>query len=181
MGGRAFRSDHTADHHQFRRQDGQDGGGAVWLNKEMLSVYDYTQFWRTPRRRCRPLPAPVHRPGLEEIARLEGLQGAELNDAKKVLAIEAAALLLRAARRRTGADSRRAFVALWRISHHSAKPPDGTPTSPWRRWVSNSEARQAHRQQWPQANDGRAMRQGGCIGVNSMGLGVSLGKKKPYL
>jgi tyrosyl-tRNA synthetase len=73
---------------------GKTAAGAVWLNKEMLSVYDYWQFWRNTEdgdvgrflRIFTDLP-------LHEIARLESLKGAELNDAKKALATEATALL----------------------------------------------------------------------------------------
>jgi tyrosyl-tRNA synthetase len=72
---------------------GKTAAGAVWLNADMLSVYDYWQYWRNTEdadvgrflRLFTDLP-------LDEIARLEKLQGAELNDAKKVLATEATAL-----------------------------------------------------------------------------------------
>jgi tyrosyl-tRNA synthetase len=73
---------------------GKTAEGAVWLNAEMRSPYDYWQFWRNTE------DADVGRflrlfteLSLEEIARLEALQGAEINDAKKVLADEATALL----------------------------------------------------------------------------------------
>ena len=73
---------------------GKSVSGAVWLNKDMLSVYDYWQFWRNCEdgdvgkflRLFTDMP-------LDEIARLELLKGAELNDAKKVLATEATAVL----------------------------------------------------------------------------------------
>jgi tyrosyl-tRNA synthetase len=73
---------------------GKTAQGAVWLNADMLSPYDYWQYWRNTEdadvgkflKIFTDLP-------LEEIARLEALQGAEINDAKKVLATEAAALL----------------------------------------------------------------------------------------
>jgi len=73
---------------------GKTEKGAIWLNKERLSPYDYWQFWRNTEdadvgkflRLFTELP-------LDEIARLEKLEGAELNDAKKVLANEATALL----------------------------------------------------------------------------------------
>jgi len=73
---------------------GKSVSGAVWLNKDMLSVYDYWQFWRNCEdgdvgkflRLFTDMP-------LDEIARLELLKGAELNDAKKVLATEATAIL----------------------------------------------------------------------------------------
>ncbi|MEQ1866598.1 MAG: tyrosine--tRNA ligase, partial [Micropepsaceae bacterium] len=72
---------------------GKSVSGAVWLSADMLSVYDYWQYWRNVEdadvgrfmRVFTDLP-------LGEIARLESLQGAELNEAKKVLANEATAL-----------------------------------------------------------------------------------------
>ena len=72
---------------------GKTAQGAVWLNDDMLPVYDYWQFWRNTEdadvgrflRLFTELP-------LEEINRLEKLEGAELNDAKKVLATEATAM-----------------------------------------------------------------------------------------
>jgi tyrosyl-tRNA synthetase len=81
---------------------GKSVAGAVWLNKDMLSVYDYWQFWRNTEdgdvgrfmRLFTDLPAA-------EIERLEKLQGAELNEAKKILATEATAVL----HGRTAADS----------------------------------------------------------------------------
>jgi tyrosyl-tRNA synthetase len=68
--------------------------GAIWLNAEMRSAYDYWQFWRNTEdadvgrflRLFTELP-------LSEIARLESLGGAEINDAKKILASEATTLL----------------------------------------------------------------------------------------
>ena len=73
---------------------GKTAEGAVWLNADRLSPYDYWQFWRNTE------DADVGRflklfteLSLDEIARLEALQGAEINDAKKVLASEATALL----------------------------------------------------------------------------------------
>ena len=72
---------------------GKTAAGAVWLNPERLSPYDYWQFWRNTEdadvgrfmRLFTDLP-------LEEIARLETLGGAEINDAKKLLAFEATRL-----------------------------------------------------------------------------------------
>jgi len=72
---------------------GKTAQGAVWLNDDMLSVYDYWQFWRNTEdgdvgrflRLFTELPE-------DEIARLEALEGQELNDAKKVLATQATAL-----------------------------------------------------------------------------------------
>src|SRR4051812_39621901 len=73
---------------------GKTERGAVWLSGDLLSPYDYWQFWRniddssvgTMLKRFTDLP-------LEEIARLENLPGAEINQAKIVLATEATAML----------------------------------------------------------------------------------------
>ncbi|CAA9501039.1 MAG: Tyrosyl-tRNA synthetase [uncultured Sphingomonas sp.] len=73
---------------------GKTAQGAVWLNADLLSPYDYWQFWRNVEdvnvgkflRRFTDLP-------LEEVARLEALEGAEINQAKVVLATEATAML----------------------------------------------------------------------------------------
>jgi tyrosyl-tRNA synthetase len=72
---------------------GKSAQGAVWLNAERLSPYDYWQFWRNTEdadvgrflRLFTELP-------LAEIAKLEKLHDAEINEAKKVLATEATAL-----------------------------------------------------------------------------------------
>ncbi|MEO6360782.1 MAG: tyrosine--tRNA ligase [Sphingomicrobium sp.] len=73
---------------------GKTASGAVWLNADQLSPYDYWQFWRNSA------DADVGRflrlftdVPLEEIARLEALRGAEINQAKIVLATEATAML----------------------------------------------------------------------------------------
>jgi len=73
---------------------GKTASGAVWLNADMLSPYDYWQYWRNAEDRDvgRFLRLFTELP-LDEIARLEALQGAEINDAKKVLADEATRLL----------------------------------------------------------------------------------------
>ncbi|MFO1151293.1 MAG: tyrosine--tRNA ligase [Alsobacter sp.] len=73
---------------------GKTAAGAVWLNEEQLSAYDYWQFWRNTEDADvgRFLKLYTVLP-LAEIARLEALGGAEINDAKKVLATEATALL----------------------------------------------------------------------------------------
>lgn len=73
---------------------GKTASGAVWLSAEKLSPYDYYQYWRNTEDpdvgRFLRFFTDV---GLEEIQRLESLQGEEINDAKKVLAFEATATL----------------------------------------------------------------------------------------
>ena len=72
---------------------GKTAQGAVWLNPERLSPYEYWQFWRNTedadvgRFLCLFTELP-----LDEIARLEALGGSEINEAKKILATEATAL-----------------------------------------------------------------------------------------
>ena len=90
---------------------GKTAAGAVWLNEDRLSAYDYWQFWRNM------LDADVGRflklfteLPLPEIAKLAALQGSELNEAKKVLATEATALLHGRAKAQEAAETaRRAF------------------------------------------------------------------------
>ncbi len=73
---------------------GKTAQGAVWLNAEQLSPYDYWQFWRNADdadvgrflRLFTDLP-------LDEVARLEALEGAGINDAKKTLADAATTML----------------------------------------------------------------------------------------
>ncbi|MEN2977968.1 tyrosine--tRNA ligase [Tistrella bauzanensis] len=69
---------------------GKTAGGAMWLNADMLSPYDYWQFWRNTADADvgRFLKLFTELP-LDEIARLEALGGAEINEAKKILAHEA--------------------------------------------------------------------------------------------
>ena len=137
---------------------GKTASGAVWLNQDMLSVYDYWQFWRNTEdgdvgrflRLFTDMPEA-------EIARLESLQGAELNDAKKVLATEATAILHgREAAERAAETARRAFEegasaeGLPTIRAKSARTAFLTSLSPLALRASNSEARKLDRQQRPQ-------------------------------
>jgi tyrosyl-tRNA synthetase len=73
---------------------GKTVDGAVWLNAELRSPYDYWQFWRNTEDADvgRFLKLFTELP-LDEIARLEQLEGAEINEAKKILANEATTLL----------------------------------------------------------------------------------------
>jgi len=90
---------------------GKTAQGAIWLTPDRLSAYDYWQFWRNTEdadvgrflRLFTDLPMP-------EIKRLEALAGAEINEAKKILATEATALAHgRAAAEQAGETARRAF------------------------------------------------------------------------
>src|SRR3546814_12200507 len=68
---------------------GKTAAGAVWLNPEQLSHFDYWQYWRNcdDRDVGKFLKLFTDLP-LDEIARLEALEGAEINEAKKILANE---------------------------------------------------------------------------------------------
>jgi tyrosyl-tRNA synthetase len=73
---------------------GKTAAGAVWLNADMVSPYDYWQYWRNTEDGdvARFLKLFTVLP-LDEIGRLASLKGQELNEAKKVLASEATALV----------------------------------------------------------------------------------------
>jgi tyrosyl-tRNA synthetase len=87
---------------------GKTAAGAVWLNADMLPVYDYWQFWRNTEDGdvTRFLKLFTTMP-LDEVARLGALQGQEINEAKKVLATEATALLHGRAAAEQAADTAR--------------------------------------------------------------------------
>ena len=73
---------------------GKTAAGAVWLNADLVSPYDYWQYWRNTEDGdvARFLKLFTVLP-LDEIGRLAALKGAEMNEAKKVLATEATALV----------------------------------------------------------------------------------------
>jgi tyrosyl-tRNA synthetase len=87
---------------------GKTAAGAVWLNADMLPVYDYWQYWRNTEDGdvTRFLKLFTTMP-LDEIARLGALKGQDINEAKKVLATEATALLHGRAAAEQAADTAR--------------------------------------------------------------------------
>jgi len=90
---------------------GKTAAGAVWLNADLLPVYDYWQFWRNTEDGdvARFLKLFTTLP-LDEIGRLAALKGQEINEAKKVLATETTALLHgRAAAEQAAATARTTF------------------------------------------------------------------------
>ena len=100
---------------------GKTADGAVWLNSDRFSPWEYWQYWRNTEdadvgrflRLFTELP-------LDEIARLEALDGAEINEAKTILATEATALCHgREAAEAAAATARRTFGGIARA---------GTPT-----------------------------------------------------
>ncbi|MCR5506848.1 MAG: tyrosine--tRNA ligase [bacterium] len=72
---------------------GKSMGNAIWLNEEKLSSYDYYQFWRNvDDRDVEKLLKIFTDLPMDEILKLAKLQGAEINEAKKILAFEATKL-----------------------------------------------------------------------------------------
>ena len=101
---------------------GKTAAGAVWLDAGMLSPYDYWQFWRNTE------DADVGRflklftlLPMDEIAKLEALQGAEINEAKKALANAATALL-------HGAEAAEASAETARRAFEEGASAEGLPT-----------------------------------------------------
>ena len=90
---------------------GKTASGAIWLNDDMLSAYDFWQYWRNTEDADvgRFLKLYTTLP-MDEIARLEALGGSEINDAKKVLANEVTAMLHgRAAAEASAETARKTF------------------------------------------------------------------------
>jgi tyrosyl-tRNA synthetase len=102
---------------------GKTAAGAVWLRPERYSPYDYWQFWRNTEDADvgRFLKLFTTLP-LDEITRLDALQGSEINDAKKVLATSATALL-------HGADAAREAAETSEKTFESGVTADGLPTT----------------------------------------------------
>jgi len=96
---------------------GKTVDGAVWLNAELRSAYDYWQFWRNTEDAdvAKFLKLFTELP-LDEIVRLAALGGAEINEAKKVLANEATAMLHGAAAAEAAAGASRAAFEEGRLS-----------------------------------------------------------------
>jgi len=101
---------------------GKTEKGAVWLNADQLGPYDYWQFWRNTQdedvgkfmRLFTDLP-------LSEVARLEALEGSEINEAKKVLADAATAML-------HGEDAARDAAETARRTFEQGESGDALPT-----------------------------------------------------
>ncbi|RVD66553.1 tyrosine--tRNA ligase [Mesorhizobium sp. M7A.F.Ca.ET.027.03.2.1] len=90
---------------------GKSASGAVWLDAEMLSPYEFWQYWRNTEDAdvARFLKLYTTLP-LDEVARLERLGGSEINEAKKILATEITALLHgRAAAEQASDTARKTF------------------------------------------------------------------------
>ncbi len=101
---------------------GKSVDGAVWLNEDQLPSYDFWQYWRnTDDRDVGKFLRLFTDLPLDEIARLEALEGAEINDAKAVLANEVTAMV-------RGAEAARAAEATARETFTGGGAGDNLPT-----------------------------------------------------
>ncbi|MBZ9788977.1 tyrosine--tRNA ligase [Rhizobium sp. 3T7] len=90
---------------------GKSATGAVWLNADMLSAYDFWQYWRNTEDAdvSRFLKLYTTLP-MDEVARLSALAGSEINEVKKILATEVTAILHgRAAGEQAAETARKTF------------------------------------------------------------------------
>ncbi len=96
---------------------GKTASGAVWLEADLLSPYDYWQYWRNTEDADvgRFLKLYTKLP-MDEIARLAALGGSEINDAKKILATEITALVHGRAAAETAAETARATFEEGRLA-----------------------------------------------------------------
>ena len=87
---------------------GKTAQGAVWLDESMLPIFEYWQYWRNceDQDTGRFLKLFTELP-LDEISRLEALGGAEINEAKKILATEATAMVHGREKAREAAETAR--------------------------------------------------------------------------
>jgi tyrosyl-tRNA synthetase len=109
---------------------GKSADGAIWLNEDRLSTFDFWQFWRNTEDAdvARFLALFTELP-MDEVARLGVLEGAEINEAKIILANEATTLC-------HGADAARATMETAQQTFAGAGISEGLP----QQTVSNEEA-----------------------------------------
>ena len=186
---------------------GKTADGAVWLNPDRFSPYEYWQYWRNTEdadvgrflRLFTELP-------LDEIARLEALEGAEINEAKAILATEATALCHgREAAEGAAETARRTFGATARAGSPTVQADSsaGLPTIEIARSrldagipvydllreaglaKSNSEARRLIRGGGARVNDERFGDETGTVGPDDLTAGgtikLSAGRKRHAL
>jgi tyrosyl-tRNA synthetase len=171
---------------------GKTADGAVWLNGDMYSPSQYWQFWRNTE------DADVGRflklfteLSLDEIAKLEALEGAHINEAKKILATEATALLHgREAAEKAAEDARITFeqgltTALAEIRIDGAEWAQPLPA--WKLFAlsglveSGGEARRLIRGNGAKINDVAISDENQPIAFEGIALKLSSGKKKHIL
>ena len=180
---------------------GKTAAGAVWLNPDRFSPYEYWQYWRNTEdadvgrflRLFTELP-------LDEVARLESLEGAEINEAKAILATEATALChggeaageaAETARRTFGPEAGAGGLAdgLPTIEIPRARLDEGVSVCDLMREAglvkSNSEARRLIRGGGARVNDEPLREETGTVGPNDLtpegAIKLSAGRKRHAL
>jgi tyrosyl-tRNA synthetase len=168
---------------------GKTAKGAVWLTTDRLPVFDYWQFWRNTE------DADVGRflrlftdVPLDEIARLERLGGAEINEAKKILATEATSLAHgRQAAEEAAEAARRTFESgnetdagsLPRVAVPASELSDGAIPA-FRLFAlaglaaSNAEARRLIRGGGARIDDSAVAEEGHAVSAEQLRVGVKL-------
>ena len=170
---------------------GKTAQGAVWLDAAKVSPYDYWQFWRNTEDAdvARFLGLFTDLP-MAEVARLAALRGAELNDAKKILATEACALLHgRDAAEAAAETARRTFeegVTAATLPTHVATLPAGIVDvlAEAKLVASKGEARRLIQQNGVRLNDAPVADVAAQVTAADLRDGaakLSLGKKKHLL
>jgi tyrosyl-tRNA synthetase len=176
---------------------GKTAAGAVWLNADLVSPYDYWQYWRNTEDAdvARFLKLFTTLP-LDEVDRLAALKDAEINEAKKVLATESTALVHgRAAAEQAAATARTTFeegglgASLPRVEVPRAELKAGlsvlTAFVKAGLAASNGEVRRAIANNAIMINDGRVTSEKAVIGeadVTADGvIKLSLGRKRHVL
>lgn len=176
---------------------GKTASGAVWLNADMLSPYDYWQFWRnTEDADVGKFLKLFTELSLEEIAALENLPGAQINDAKIRLATEATTLMHgRDAAEKAERTARDTFAGIG-VSEHlpvlMLKPAELEAGVPLYALVvqagfaaSNGEARRLIKGNGIKVNDEAAAKEDARIGLGEMTtegyIKLSAGKKRHVL
>ena len=171
---------------------GKTAAGAVWINEDKLSAWDYWQFWRNTEdadvgkflKLFTELP-------LHEIAKLEALAGAEINEAKKILANEATRLAHGEAAAREAAETARktfeegqAAETLPTVDIPAAELENGIPAFALFARVglatSNGEARRLIMQGGARINDKQILEPGEIVWIEDV-TKLTAGKKRHLL
>ena len=171
---------------------GKTAAGAVWINEDKLSAWDYWQFWRNTEDAdvARFLKLFTELP-LDEIAKLEALAGAEINEAKKVLANEATRLAHGEAAAREAAETARktfeegqAADTLPTVDIPAAELENGIPAFALFARVglatSNGEARRLIMQGGARINDKQILEPGEIVWIKDV-TKLTAGKKRHLL
>ena len=176
---------------------GKTAAGAIWLAPHRLAPYDYFQFWRNTEDADvgRFLRLFTDMP-LDEVARLEALRGAEVNEAKKVLAFEATRMLHgEDAARRAAETARQVFeqgIAGGELPSFARPRAELEAGIPLHRLVaecglakSNSEARRLCEQGGIRVNDAPVSDPNRAVGLGDVGqdgsIKLSAGRKRHAL